>query len=120
MDVFTINEKTYQARDIDFAFLVRMDKAGVPIENISGIAALNLYLSYCAGISEEQASNEISQHFIKGGNLDGIGQAYGEKMTESDFFRSITGATATEPETEKDDSKPTKKTTKKKESVTSD
>ncbi len=117
MDVFTINGKTYQAKDVDFEFLVRMDKAGVPIENISGIAALNLYLSFCAGITEAQASYEISQHFIKGGNLDGIGEAYGEKMTESDFFRSIMGTNqATEPE----ESKTPKKATKKKETVVSD
>lgn len=117
MENFVINGTTYRARDIDFGFLVEMDKAGISIDNIMGVAAINCYMAYCSGLSEQQASNEINQHIIDGGKMDDIGNIYGQKIGESDFFRTLMGATQNEEtaETSEPDSKeaPKKKTTKK-------
>lgn len=112
MENFTINGKTYIAKDIDFSFLVMMDKADIDIEHITGLSAINLYFAYCANITESQASAEITQQFIKEGNISELTESYVFKVSESDFFRSIMGTN--KQETEKKTTSITKKDTKSK------
>lgn len=112
MENFTVNGKVYNAKDLDFSFLVMMDKADIDIEHITGLSAINLYFAYCANITENQASAEINQQFIKEGNISELTDAYVFKINESDFFRSIMGTN--NQETEKETSSTTKKDTKSK------
>jgi len=117
MENFVINGTTYRARDIDFGFLVELDKAGVDLDNIMGVAAINCYLTYCSGMNEQQAANEITQHIIKGGSMDDLGKTYGQKVAESDFFRTLMGTAqnqGTEEKSEPDSKETTKKKTTKK------
>ena len=113
MAKFSINGRTYQAKELDFEYLVEMDKAGINVDNITGLASINLYLSYCSGMTEKQASSEISKHMINGGSLDELTQAFGEMVSESDFFRSIMG-TNNEEETEEENPGEEKSKTKRK------
>ena len=106
MEKFTLNGKVYYAKDLDFAYLVELDKNGISMENMTGVAALNCFVAFCTGKTAKDASNEISLHIINGGDMEELTTAYIKKIEESDFFRAILGRnqeseTETETVTEK-------------------
>lgn len=106
MEKFTINGKVYFAKELDFEYLVMLDKNGVSVSNVTGVAAINCFLAYCSGMDETRAAKEISQHVINGGKLGDVVEIYAKKLEESDFFRALMEQT-TEPQ-EEVEAKPTK------------
>lgn len=113
MEKFTVNGKAYFAKDLDFEFLVVLDKNGISTDKIAGLAAVNCFLAYCGNITEEQASKEISAHMIAGGTLDSIVDVYSKCLQESDFFRAILGRVESEQTEETEDNGETQKTPRK-------
>lgn len=111
MEKFTINGKSYFAKDLDFEYLVMLDKNGVSVNNVTGLAAINCFVSYCSGMDETSAAKEISQHVIGGGKLADVVDIYAKKLKESDFFRAL--MEQTENETEEVEEKPQKAPKKK-------
>lgn len=90
MKKFTINSKTYyMQKELDFEYLVALDKKGISVQNMAGVAAINCFLAYVGKMEEEQAAKEISQHIINGGKLDDIVNVYVEALNESGFFRTL-------------------------------
>jgi len=89
MSKFTVNGKTYFTKELTFEYLVALDKNDIKVTNVTGIAAVNCFFMYCSGLSEEEASKEITNHVINGGKLDDIIEAYSEALNESGFFRSL-------------------------------
>lgn len=118
MEKFTLNGNVYYAKDLDFAYLVELDKHGISMENMTGVAALNCFVAFCTGKSEKEASNEISLHIINGGDMNDLTSIYVKKIEESDFFRAILGRNPeSETETETVAEKAPKKRVKKTEEV---
>ena len=113
MEKFTVNGKAYFAKDLDFEFLVSLDKNGVALDKIGGLAAVNCFLAYCGNITEEQASKEISAHMIAGGKLDNIVDVYSKCLQESDFFRAILGRVEDEQTETAEDNGETQETPRK-------
>lgn len=118
MDKFEVNGKEYRAVDLDFYFLAYLNKCGVQESNITSMAAIGCFLSYCSGMSEKEASDEISQHVInnKGEFPQDLINVYQKTLAESGFFRAIldrTNQTGQETEEENTEETPKKRTTKK-------
>lgn len=113
MEKFEVNGKTYFARDLDFEFLVTLDKNGVSMEKIGGLAAVNCFLAFCGRMSEDKASKEITGHMINGGTLDGIVEIYTKCLQESDFFRAILGRVENEQTETAEDNGETQETPRK-------
>ena len=90
MEKFTINGKTYvMNKELDFNYLVMLDKNDVKVTNVTGIAAINCFFAYISGLSEEQAGNEITEHIKNGGSLEDVANAYVKALDESGFFRAL-------------------------------
>ena len=89
MEKFIINDKAYFARELNFEYLVELDKRGIDVKHITGLAAVNCFFAFCSGMDETTAADEITKHIIKGGNLDEIIEVYGKKINDSDFFRAL-------------------------------
>lgn len=120
MEKFTVNGKAYFAKDLDFEFLVLLDKNGVALDKIGGLAAVNCFLAYCGSLTEEQASKEISAHMIAGGKLDDITDIYAKCLQDSDFFRAVLGTVEDEQTEETEDNGETQKTPRKKSKAVSE
>lgn len=100
---FTINNKTYKAKDVTFNFMCLLEDRGLPIDQIDNkpMKVGREYLAYCGGMSSEEAGDEIEKHIISGGNLSGLYDAFTNAISESDFFQALGKAqnTPTEEET---------------------
>ncbi len=109
MEKFTINGRTYQAKEIDFNFVCLLEVEGIELAKMgkSFMNILKVYAAYCMDADSEYAGSEINQHIINGGKLDDLTEIVSAKMDESDFFRAIS---KNEEET---DGPSQKKTTKK-------
>lgn len=91
MEKFTVNEKVYFVKELDWAFLVECDKEGIDSNRITGAAALNMFVAYCSGLDPKEAQKEINEHVLKGGSLPELVEIYNKALTESGFFRRIMG-----------------------------
>lgn len=111
---FTVNEKTYVLNEeLNFKFLVMLDKNDIKVTNMTGLATVNCFLAFVGNMDEDQASEEISQHVIKGGKLDDVYTAYKQALEESGFFRSLMEQAETgQKEVEETDKETPKKTRK--------
>lgn len=113
MEKFTVNGKAYFVKDLDFEYLVELDKHDIKVTNITGMAAVNCFFAYCSGMDEKQASDEISKHIINGGTLEDIVGAYAKALEDSGFFRALMEQTKKEQEkVESSAPKATKKNSK--------
>lgn len=100
--IFSINNKTYQAKEFDFNLLCDLEEMGLSLDDIEKkpMSLIRTYLMFSAGISKEQAGKEIEEHIAKGGEITDIISIMSEMMSESGFFRSINKkATESEGET---------------------
>lgn len=114
MGRFTLNGKVVYTKELDFAYLVELDKRGIEVSNVAGVAALNCFVAFCTGMSEKQASDEISLHIINGGKLTDITDVYVKELEESGFFRALIQQTAErQEEVEEKSEKTTKRSVKK-------
>lgn len=110
----TINGKYYKDVDMDFNTVCEMEGMGIPITNIEGnvLSAARAYAAICMHKSLKAAGAEIEAHVLAGGSMKDIYEAFGRKVEESGFFRSLRES-ATEEETIPEEAVPQIKTVKK-------
>jgi len=97
MEKITINGKTYVlSKELDFNYLVMLDKNDIKITNVTGLAAINCFFAYVSGMTEEQAADEITEHVKNGGKLDDVANAYVKALDGSGFFRALMEQAKTE------------------------
>lgn len=91
MRTFTVNEKSYKAKDFDFNLVCDLEDMGISLDQIKKkpLSVVRAYFGMCAGKSKEFAGKEMEEHLKKGGKLDDVMDAMSEAMEESDFFRSL-------------------------------
>ena len=89
--IFSINNKTYQAKEFDFNLLCDLEEMGLSLDDIEKkpMSLIRTYFMFSAGISKEQAGREIEEHIAKGGEFTDIVNVMSEMMNDSGFFRSL-------------------------------
>lgn len=92
MTTFTINGHEYRAKEMDFNFMCLLDDEGVSLDEIDTktIKFLRAYFAYCSGMKSDAAGEELNQHMINGGNLDGLSSAMFEAGEKSAFLQALT------------------------------
>lgn len=95
MRTFLINNKRYVAKELTFGAVRQLENNGISLNELGSkpFSLASGYLAFCAGISMNAADEEIEQHVINGGNLDGIFEAVTEAMNDSRFFQALTKKT---------------------------
>lgn len=91
MKTFSINNKVYKAKDIDYNMICDFEYEGVSMDQIQKkpMSALRLYISYCMNVSYEEAGQEIGLHLVNSGTLEDVFQIFKEAIEESTFFQAI-------------------------------
>lgn len=91
MRTFLINDKRYVAKEFTFGAVRQLEGYGLSLTDVKNkpMTLAAAYLAFCANINMDAADNEIQEHVIKGGNLDGIFEAVTEAMNESRFFQAL-------------------------------
>lgn len=104
---FKINEKEYIAKPFDFNLVCDLEDYGFSLEELGTkkIKAVRAYFALCAGMSIEEAGNEIQAHVVKGGSMEELGNILGEEMEKSDFFQAITANTKQETPADQEETK---------------
>ena len=89
--LFNLNGKSYKAKEFDFNLLCDLEEQGLSLEDIDKkpMSLIRTYLSFCGGISKEQAGKEIESHLENGGKFDDVVEVMSEQMNNSGFFRSL-------------------------------
>ena len=89
--IFSINGRTYQAKEFDFNLLCDLEDQGLSLEDIEKkpMSLIRSYFMFCSGLSKEDAGKEIEAHIGKGGEFVDVVNVMGEMMNESGFFRSL-------------------------------
>ena len=110
--IFSINGKTYTAKEFDFNMLCDLEEQGLSLDDIDKkpMSLIRTYLSFSAGITKEQAGKELESHIAKGGEFSDVVTVMSEMMNESGFFRSLNkkaeeGAGETSTQSQKSDRK---------------
>lgn len=106
--LFTVNGKSYRAKEFDFNFLCDLEDQNLSLEDIDKkpMSLIRSYLAFSANISKEEAGKEIEAHLEGGGKFNDIVEIMSEQMQDSGFFRSISkdkeeDASATSPKSAK-------------------
>jgi hypothetical protein len=96
--LFTVNGKSYRAKEFDFNFLCDLENKNLSLEDIDKkpLSLIRAYIAFSAGITEEQAGYEVEAHLEKGGKFNDVVDVMSEQMQDSGFFRSINKGTETE------------------------
>lgn len=91
MRTFLINNKRYVAKEFTFGAVRQLENNGLSLTDIQNkpMTLAAAYLAFCAGININAADEEIQDHVLNGGNLDGIFEAVGDAMNESRFFQAL-------------------------------
>lgn len=91
MNTFLINNKRYVAKEFTFGAVRQLESNGLSLTDIQNkpMTLASAYLAFCAGISINAADEEIQNHVLNGGNLDGIFEAVTEAMNDSRFFQAL-------------------------------
>lgn len=112
---FELNGKTYTAKELGFDEFCLLEENGVPMEKIGDrpFSAIRAYVAICCDTTTDEAGKLIEEHVINGGKINAIGDAFGERLQESGFFRAfIQGAMQKDTTSEETQKKETKKNTK--------
>ena len=96
--VFTVNGKTYTAKEFDFNFLCDLENMGLSLDDIDKkpMSMVRAYLAFSANISNDAAGKEIEGHLEKGGKFNDVVETMAAQMQDSGFFRSLNKETAPE------------------------
>ena len=96
--IFTVNGKTYKAKEFDFNFLCDLEDQNLSLEDIDKkpMSLIRSYLAFSAEITKEQAGKEIEAHLEGGGKFNDIVEIMSQQMQDSGFFRSLNKETAQE------------------------
>lgn len=91
MNMFKVNGTEYNAKPFDFNLVCDLEDMGVSLDDMGTkkMSAIRGYFALCAGEDKEFAGKEINEHFINGGEIDGIVGAMSKEMEASDFFRAL-------------------------------
>ena len=89
--LFTVNGKSYKAKEFDFNFLCDLEDQNLSLEDIDKkpMSLIRSYLAFSANITKEQAGIEIEKHLESGGKFNDIVEIMSQQMQDSGFFRSI-------------------------------
>lgn len=106
---FIINGKSYQAKEIDFNFICRLEAEGIEMSRMgkSFMNVIKIYAAYCMDVDADIAGEELNNHLINGGTFEELIDLVSAKMDESDFFRAVS------KKQEQENAKTSKKTSKK-------
>ena len=96
--LFTVNGKSYKAKEFDFNFLCDLEDQNLSLEDIDKkpMSLIRSYLAFSANITKEQAGIEIEKHLESGGKFNDIVEIMGQQMQDSGFFRSLNKGTEEE------------------------
>ena len=96
--IFTVNGKSYKAKEFDFNFMCDLEDQNLSLEDIDKkpMSLVRAYLAFSAGISKENAGAEIEAHLENGGKFNDIVEIMGQQMQDSGFFRSLNKGTEEE------------------------
>ena len=99
--LFTVNEKSYKAKEFDFNLLCDLEEQGLSLEDIDKkpMSLIRTYLAFCGNITKEQAGTEIEKHLENGGKFDDVVKAMSDQMQDSGFFRALSNRETEEDET---------------------
>ena len=96
--LFTVNGKSYRAKEFDFNFLCDLEDQNLSLEDIDKkpMSLIRSYLAFSADITKEQAGIEIEKHLENGGKFNDIVEIMGQQMQDSGFFCLVNTGTAEE------------------------
>lgn len=91
MKTIHINGKTYNAAEMTFNNVCKMEEMDAPITMGAKVSfsILRGYLALCMATSKDNAGEELEKHVINGGNMDELSEALAEAIENSDFFRKM-------------------------------
>ena len=91
MKTFSINERLYKAKDIDYNMICDFEDAGISLEHIQEkpMSALRLYIAFCMNKDLASAGVEIAAHLTHGGTLEEVFTIFSEAMKDSSFFQAV-------------------------------
>lgn len=95
MKSFTINGKEYNAKELTYGDIRKMESFGLNLmTDITSIQAkvfsyTSGYLAVCGGFGIDVADNEMNEHIINGGDFTEISEAFVESLSESRFFQAM-------------------------------
>lgn len=103
MNTFEINQVTYNAQPFDFNLLCDFEEMGVSVADMGKktMTTARTYFALCCGGDKEFAGNQLQEHLIKGGNLDGLIGAMLKEMQTSDFFQTMVNMNSSEKDAPK-------------------
>ena len=115
MKTFTINGKTYVARNFDFNLICDLEDMGIKVEEMGQKpnSVIRAYFTLCSGVDKAYAGAEMEAHVMNGGDFTEVSEVIYDKMQESDFFRTLNQREEQETQTEKKTTTTKKTTTKK-------
>lgn len=89
--IFTVNNRTYQAKEFDFNLLCDLEEQGLSLDDIDKkpMSLIRTYLAFCGNLTKENAGLEIERHIENGGEFSDVVEAMSAQMQDSGFFRSI-------------------------------
>lgn len=95
MKTFTLNGKTYTAKEIDFNMICDLEEQGISLEDIEKkpMSMIRTYIAICMNATKEYAGKQMEEHFINGGKLDDVATVMGEAMETSGFFQALNKGT---------------------------
>ena len=92
---FTSNGTEYEGAKYDYNTHCDLKDMGVDIarfnKNPEGV--VRAYFAVSSGMDLKMAGDEINQHVINGGSLDGIVNTLSEEINKSGFFQALKGNT---------------------------
>lgn len=93
---FVINGRKYKPIELDFNAICDMEDNGISLGDVRSKpqSTARAYLALYYNGNTDVAGNEIQQHIIGGGTLDGLFDAFRESVEDSGFFQAINKATA--------------------------
>lgn len=101
---FTINGTEYEGAKYDYNTHCDLKDMGVDIvkfnRNPEGV--VRAYLAVSSGMDLKMAGEEINQHIISGGSLDGVINALADEINKSGFFQALKGNTETKKPSKKE------------------
>lgn len=91
MKIVHINGKSYNAAEMTFNNVCRMEEMDAPVtlgQRVS-FSLMRGYAALCMNTTKENAGEELEKHIISGGNFDELSDALNYAIETSDFFRKI-------------------------------
>lgn len=105
---FKINGNVYPVREMDFNFICFLGDEGIDMSELGTkkLKAMRAYLAFCGDITPMEAGNEINEHFINGGDITELSEAFETAGEESRFFTAILKEEPEKKPEEKPEEKP--------------